>query len=188
MPATRPRGSKTWLWSVGCSGLTLSSHAEEIIQDVQGRPKLTLSGARDAESRMQNIQHKIVDAIDHDDLYSLQERIRAIDPILAGLWAVRLPRQRILARQADRFVRPYHARQLLRWKHKQRSRGLRDKPAFFLKKVGRFHFAGTIVRLYRIPRGEHGRRNGSRQLHSLRFFPLAYESFRRVDVYSRKYP
>jgi RNA-directed DNA polymerase len=78
-------------------GLTLNAEKSRIVEAAKGfdflglhfrlkprrsHPKRLLCYRWPSTKAMQSIRHKIRDAIGHDDLYSLQEKIRAINPIL----------------------------------------------------------------------------------------------------------
>jgi hypothetical protein len=72
-------------------GLTLNAEKTRIVDAAEG---FNFLGMHFCLKPMRSIRHKIWDAIGHDDLYSLQEKIRAISPILTGLRAVLSHQQR----------------------------------------------------------------------------------------------
>jgi RNA-directed DNA polymerase len=92
------------------------------------------------------------------NLSSLQEKIRAINPILRG-WGqyFRISNAHRHFKKIDSYV---HTKlvNFLRRKHKRRGRGFRDCPASFLQKAGLYQLHGTIVRISRMPHGKHGRK------------------------------
>jgi RNA-directed DNA polymerase len=156
-------------------GLTLNAEKTRIVDAAEGfdflgmhfrlkpmrsNPKRLFCYRWPSTKAMQSIRHKIRDAIGHDDLYSLQEKIRAINPILRG-WGqyFRISNAHRHFKKIDSYV---HTKlvNFLRRKHKRRGRGFRDCPASFLKKAGLYQLHGTLVRVSRIPPGEHGRKAG----------------------------
>ena len=65
---------------------------------------------------------------------------------------------RVLQRKLYRAAK--EAPQLLRRKHKRRGKGHREFPPSFFKKAGLYRLHGTIVRVFRTPPGERGRKAG----------------------------
>jgi RNA-directed DNA polymerase len=109
---------------------------------------------------MQSIRHKIRDAIGYDDLYSLEEKIRAINPLLRG-WGQYFRHSN--AHRHFKKIDSYVYTKLvgfLRRKHKRRGKGYRAFPPSFFKKAGLYQLHGTIVHTFRTPRGERGRKAG----------------------------
>jgi hypothetical protein len=48
----------------------------------------------------------------------------------------------------------------VRRKHKRRGKGYREFPPSFFKRAGLYQLHGTIVRIFRMPPGERGRKAG----------------------------
>lgn len=107
---------------------------------------------------MHSIRHKIRDAMGHDDLYSLDEKIRALNPILRG-WGqyFRISNAHRHFKKVDSYVYTKLVN-FLRRKHKRRGQGFRAFPPSFFRKAGLYQLHGTIVRVSRMPRGERGRK------------------------------
>ena len=109
---------------------------------------------------MQSIRHKIRDAIGYDDLDSLEEKIRAINPLLGG-WG-----QYFRHRNAHRHFKKIDSYVdtklvgVLRRKHKRRGKGYRAFPPSFFTKVGLYQLHGTLGHTCRTPPGEGGRKAG----------------------------
>jgi len=107
---------------------------------------------------MHSIRHKIREALGHDDLYSRDDKIRALNPILRG-WGqyVRIGNAHRHFKKIDSDV---HTKLVtfLRRKHKRRGQGFRESPPSFFKQAGLSQLQGTIVRVFRMPRGERGRK------------------------------
>jgi RNA-directed DNA polymerase len=86
--------------------------------------------------------------------------MRAINPILRG-WGqyCRISNAHRHVKKIDSYV---HTKlvNFVRRQHKRRGRGVRDGPASFLKKAGLYQLHGTLVRVSRMPPGEHGRKAG----------------------------
>ena len=112
---------------------------------------------------MRSIRHKVRDAVGYDNLYSLEEKIRALNPILRG-WRqyFRIGNAHRHFKKVDSYVYTKLVNFLSR-KHKLRGKGFRAlPPSFFKMKAGLYQLRGTVVHRFRTPRGEHGRddRNG----------------------------
>jgi hypothetical protein len=109
---------------------------------------------------MHSVRAKIRDAIGYDDLYSLEEKMRAINPLLQG-WG-----QYFRQSNAHRHFKKIDAYvyiklvNFLRRKHKRRGKGFRAFPPSFFKKAGLHQLHGTIVHTFRTPRGVRGRKAG----------------------------
>lgn len=106
---------------------------------------------------MQSIRHKIRQAIGHDDLYSLEDKIRVLNPILRG-WGpyLRISNAHRHFKKVDSYVSSKLVN-FLRRKPKRRGQGFRAFPPSFFRKAGLYQLHGTLVRVSRLPRGERGR-------------------------------
>jgi RNA-directed DNA polymerase len=156
-------------------GLTLNADKTRIVDAAEGfdvlgmhvrlkpmrsNPKRLFCYRWPSTRAMRSIRAKIRDAIGYDDLYSLEEKIRAINPLLRG-WG-----QYVRHRNAHRHVKKidsYVSTKLvnfLRRKHKRRGKGYRAFPPAFFKKAGLYQLHGTIGHTFRTPRGERGRKAG----------------------------
>jgi len=109
---------------------------------------------------MQGIRRKIRDAIGHESLSSLKEKIRVINPILRG-WGqyFRIGNAYWHFKKVDTYVYVKLV-DFLRQKHKRRDRGYRKFPRAFFQTAGLHPLHGSIVRYHRKPNGESGRRAG----------------------------
>jgi group II intron reverse transcriptase/maturase len=156
-------------------GLTLHPDKTRVVDAVEGfnflgmhfrlkpmrsNPKRLFCYRWPSTKAMQNIRNKIRDAIGYDDIYSLDEKIRAINPILRG-WG-----QYFRASNAHRHFKKVDSYvytklvNFLRRKHKRRGKGWREHPPTFFRKAGLHQLHGTIVRSFRKPRGERCRKAG----------------------------
>jgi RNA-directed DNA polymerase len=105
----------------------------------------------------QRIRQKIRDAIGHDDLYRLDDKIRAINPIRRGWGAYfRLSNAHRHVKKIDAYVY-WKLVHFVRRTHKRRGKGFREFPPSFFPRAGLHQLHGTIVRVSRMPRGERGR-------------------------------
>jgi RNA-directed DNA polymerase len=124
----------------------------------RSNPKRRICYRWPSTKAMQSIRHQIRDAMGHDDLYSLDEKIRAMNPILRG-WGqyCRLSNAHRHFKKVDSSVYTKLVR-FLRRKHKRRGQGFRAFPPSFFRKAGLYQLHGTMVRVSRPPRGERGRK------------------------------
>lgn len=154
-------------------GLTLNAEKTRIVDAAEGfdflgmhfrlkprrsNPKRRFCYRWPSTKARQSIRHKIRDAIGHDDLYSLAEKIRAINPILRG-WGqyFRSSNAHRHCKKVDSYVYTKLVH-FLRQKHQRRGMGFRAFPPSFFRKAGLYQLHGTIVRVSRRPRGERGRK------------------------------
>jgi len=109
---------------------------------------------------MQSVRRKVRDAIGYDDIYNLADKIRAVNPILRG-WGqyFRVGNAHRHFKKVDSYVYTKLVN-FLRRKHKRRGKGFRAFPPSFFKKAGLYQLHGTVVRRYRMPPGERGRKAG----------------------------
>jgi RNA-directed DNA polymerase len=109
---------------------------------------------------MQSVRQKVRDAVGYDDLYSLGDKIRALNPVLRG-WGqyFRVGNAHRHFKKVDSYV---HTKlvNFVRRKHKRRGKGYREFPPSFFKRAGLYQLHGTIVRIFRMPPGERGRKAG----------------------------
>lgn len=113
-----------------------------------------------ATKAMQSVRQKVRDAVGYDDRYSLDDKIRVLNPILRG-WGryFRIGNAHRHFQKVDSYVYT-KLTNFLRRKHKRRGKGHREFPPSFFKKVGLYQLHGTIVRVFRTPPGERGRKAG----------------------------
>jgi len=113
-----------------------------------------------ATKAMQSVRQKVRDAIGYDDIYSLDEKIRALNPILRG-WGqyFRIGNASRHFKKVDSYVYTKLVN-FLRRKHKRRGKGYREFPPSFFKRAGLYQLHGTIVRVHWMPPGERGRKAG----------------------------
>jgi len=113
-----------------------------------------------ATKAMQSVRQKVRDAIGYDDIYSLDEKIRALNPILRG-WGqyFRIGNASRHFKKVDSYVYTKLVN-FLRRKHKRRGKGFREFPPTFFKRAGLYQLHGTIVRVHWMPPGERGRKAG----------------------------
>ena len=156
-------------------GLTLNADKTRIVDAAEGfdflgmhfrlkplrsNPKRLFCYRWPSTRAMHSIREKIRDAIGYDDLYSLEEKIRAINPLLRG-WG-----QYFCHSNAHRHFKKIDSYvytklvNLLRRKHNRRGKGFRAFPPSFFKRVGLYQLHGTIVHTFRTPRSERGRKAG----------------------------
>jgi RNA-directed DNA polymerase len=154
-------------------GLTLNAEKTRIVDAAEGfdflgmhfrlkpmrsNPKRWFCYRWPSTKAMQSLRHKIRDAIGHDDLYSLDEKIRALNPILRG-WGqyFRISNAHRHFKKIDSYV---HTKLVNFWrrKHQRRGRGFREGPPSFFAEAGLYQLHGTIVRAFRMPPGERGRK------------------------------
>jgi len=130
------------------------------LKPMRSNPKRLFCYRWPSTKAMQSIRNKIRDAIGYDDIYSLEEKTRAINPILRG-WGqyFRASNAHRHFKKVDSYV---HTKlvNFLRRKHKRRGKGWREYPSTFFKKAGLYQLHGTIVRTSRKPRGERCRKAG----------------------------
>jgi RNA-directed DNA polymerase len=128
------------------------------LKPMRSHPKRRFCYRWPSTKAMQSIRHKIRDAIGHNDLYSLDEKIRVMNPILRG-WGqyFRSSNAHRHFKKVDSYVYTKLVN-FLRRKHKRRGRGFRAFPPSFFRKAGLYQLHGTIVRVSRTPRGERGRK------------------------------
>lgn len=109
---------------------------------------------------MHSLRAKSRDAIGYDDLYSLEEKIRALNPLLRG-WGqdFRYSNAHRHFQKIDAYVYTKVVN-FLRRKHKRRGKGYRAFPPSFFKRAGLYQLHGTIVHIFRTPHGERGRKAG----------------------------
>jgi RNA-directed DNA polymerase len=109
---------------------------------------------------MQGVRQKVRDAVGYDDFHSLEEKIRVLNPILRG-WGqyFRIGNAHRHFKKVDSYVYTKLVN-FLRRKHKRRGKGFREFPPAFFKKAGLYQLHGTIVRVFRTPPGERGRKAG----------------------------
>jgi hypothetical protein len=93
-----------------------------------------------------------------DLLYSLDDKIRALNPILRG-WGqyFRISNAHRHCKKVDSYVYTKLVN-FLRRKHKRRGKGFRAFPPSFFREAGLYQLHGTIVRVFRMPPGERGRK------------------------------
>src|ERR671924_686872 len=109
---------------------------------------------------MQSIRNKIRDTIGYDDLYSLEEKLRAINPLLRG-WGqyFRYSNAQRHFKKSDSSVYTKLVG-FLRRTHKRRGKGYQAFPPSFFTKAGLYQLHGTIGHTVRTPPGERGRKAG----------------------------
>jgi group II intron reverse transcriptase/maturase len=156
-------------------GLTLNADKTRIVDAAEGfdflgmhfrlkpmrsNPKRLFCYRWPSTKAMQSIRQKIRDASGHDDVSSLEEKIRAINPILRG-WGpyFRIGNAHQHFKKVDSYVY-WKLVHFLRRKHKRRGQGFREFPPSFFQQAGLYQLHGTIVRVSRMPPGEHGRKAG----------------------------
>jgi len=156
-------------------GLTLNAAKTHIVDAAEGfdflgmhfrlkplrsNPKRLFCYRWPSTRAMHSIRAKIRDAIGYDDLYSLEDKIRAINPLLRG-WGqyFRHGNAHRHFKKIDSYVYTKLVN-FLRRKHKRRGKGFRAFPPSFFKKAGLSQLHGTIVHTFRTPRGERGRKAG----------------------------
>ena len=160
---------------IGRLGLTLSAEKTRTVDAADGfdflgmhfrlmpmrsNPKRRFCYRWPSTKAMRGIRHKVRDAVGYDDLYSLEEKIRALNPILRG-WGqyFRIGNAHRHFQKVDSYVYTKLVN-FLRRKHKRRGKGFRAFPPSFFKKAGLYQLHGTVVHRFRTPRGEHGREAG----------------------------
>lgn len=156
-------------------GLTLNADKTRIVEATEGvdflgmhfhlkplrsNPKRLFCYRWPSTKAMQGIRDKIRDAVGYDDLYSLEEKLRALNPILRG-WGqyFRHSNAHRHFKKIDSYVYTKLVN-FLRRKHKRRGKGYRAYPPSFFKKAGLYQLHGTIVHTFRMPRGERDRKAG----------------------------
>jgi hypothetical protein len=109
---------------------------------------------------MQSVRQKVRDAIGHDDIASLEDKIRAVNPILRG-WGqyFRIGNAHRHFKKVDSYVYTKLVN-FLRRKHKRPCKGFRAFPPSFFRRAGLYRLHGTIVRRFRTPPGERCRKAG----------------------------
>ena len=156
-------------------GLTLNADKTRIVDAAEGfdflgmhfqlkplrsNPKRPFCYRWPSTRAMQGLRQKIREAMGHDDLYSLAEKLRALNPLLRG-WGQYFRHGN--AHQHFKKIDAYVYTKLvnfLRRKHKRRGKGFRAFPPAFFKKAGLYQLHGTIVHTFRTPRGKRGRKAG----------------------------
>jgi len=113
-----------------------------------------------ATKAMQSVRQKVRDAVGYDDRYSLADKIRVLNPILRG-WGqyFRIGNAHRHFKKVDSYVYT-KLTNFLRRKYKRRGKGYREFPPSFFKRAGLYQLHGTIVRVFRTPPGERGRKAG----------------------------
>ncbi len=117
------------------------------LKPMRSNPKRLFCYRWPSTKAMQGIRNKLRDAIGYDDIYSLEEKIRAINPIIRG-WG-----QYFRASNAHRHFKKVDSYvytklvNFLRRKHKRRGKGYREFPPSFFKRAGLCQLHGTIVRV-----------------------------------------
>jgi len=130
------------------------------LRPMRSNPKRLFCYRWPSTKAMRSIRTKVRDAIGYDDIYSLDQKIQAINPILRG-WC-----QYFRASNAHRHFKKidsYVCTKLvnfLRRKHKRRGKGYREHPPSFFERAGLYRLHGKIVRTFRMPRGERCRKAG----------------------------
>ena len=126
---------------------------------MKNNPKRLFCYRWPSKRAMNGVRSKLRDAIGHGVGPSLEEKIRAINPILRG-WGVyfRASNASRQFQQVDSYVytRLVH---FMRRKHKRRGKGYREYPPSFFAQAGLYHLHGTIVH-GRMSQGESCRRAG----------------------------
>ena len=109
---------------------------------------------------MQSVRQKVRDAVGHDDIASLADKIRAVNPILRG-WGqyFRIGNAHRHFKKVDSYVNTKLVN-FLRRKHKRRGQGFRAFPPSFFRRAGLYRLHGTLVQRHRTPPGERGRKAG----------------------------
>ena len=130
------------------------------LQPMRGNPRRLFCYRWPATKAMQSVRQKVRDAVGYDDLYSLDDKIRALNPILRG-WGqyFRVGNAHRHFKKVDSYVYTKLVN-FLRRKHTRRGKGYREFPPSFFKRVGLYRLHGTIVRVFRTPPGERGRKAG----------------------------
>jgi RNA-directed DNA polymerase len=130
------------------------------LMPMRSNPKRRFCYRWPSTKAMRSIRHKVRDAVGYDDIYSLEEKIRALNPILRG-WGqyFRIGNAHRHFKKVDSYVYTKLVN-FLRRKHKRRGKGFRAFPPSFFKKAGLYQLHGTVVHRFRTPRGEHGREAG----------------------------
>jgi group II intron reverse transcriptase/maturase len=130
------------------------------LQPRRSNPKRLFCYRWPSTRAMHSIRVKIRDAIGYADLYSLEEKMRAINPLLRG-WGqyFRHGNAHRHFKKIDSYVYTKLVN-FLRRTHKRRGKGFRAFPPAFFKKAGLYQLHGTIVHMFRTPRGERGRKAG----------------------------
>jgi RNA-directed DNA polymerase len=130
------------------------------LQPMRSNPRRLLCYRWPSTKAMRSVRQKVRDAVGYDDLYSLGDKIRALNPVLRG-WGqyFRVGNAHRHFKKVDSYV---HTKlvNFLRRKHKRRGKGYREFPPTFFKRVGLYQLHGTIVRVFRTPPGERGRKAG----------------------------
>jgi group II intron reverse transcriptase/maturase len=156
-------------------GMTLNGEKTRIVDATEGfdflgmhfrlkptrnNPKKLFCYRWPSRKAMQSIREKIRDAMGHNDLYSLEEKIRNINPILRG-WGgyFRNSNAHRHFKKIDSYVYMKLVN-FMRHKHKRRCKGYREFPPSFFKKAGLYQLQGTIVHNHRKPHGESCRKAG----------------------------
>jgi group II intron reverse transcriptase/maturase len=130
------------------------------LKPMRSNPKRRFCYRWPSTQAMQSMRQKVREAIGYDDLYSLEEKIRAINPLLRG-WGQYFRHSN--AHRHFKKIDSYVYTKLvgfLRRKHKRRGKGYRAFPPSFFKKAGLYQLHGTIVHTFRTPPGERGRKAG----------------------------
>jgi group II intron reverse transcriptase/maturase len=128
------------------------------LKPMRSNPKRRFCYRWPSTKAMQSIRHKIRDAIGHDDRYSLEDKIRVLNPILRG-WGqyFRISNAHRHFKKVDSYVYGKLVN-FLRRKHQRRGKGFRAFPPSFFRKAGLSQLHGTLVRVSRMPHGERSRK------------------------------
>jgi RNA-directed DNA polymerase len=130
------------------------------LQPMRSNPRRRFCYRWPSTKAMQSVRQKVRDAVGYDDLYSLGDKIRALNPVLRG-WGqyFRVGNAHRHFKKVDSYV---HTKlvNFVRRKHKRRGKGYREFPPSFFKRAGLYQLHGTIVRIFRMPPGERGRKAG----------------------------
>lgn len=153
-------------------GLTLTAEQRRIVDAAEGldclgrhcrlqpmprHPTRRVCDRGPSTTAMQRSRQTIREAMGHEDLDSLDDTIRAINPLLRGWGASRRisnaprPFQTIDSSVSWQLVH------LVRRQHTRRGKGVRECPPSCFQRAGRYRRHGTLVRGSRRPRGARGR-------------------------------
>jgi hypothetical protein len=152
------QADKTRLVDAAEGGDFLGRHVRR--KPLRRKPKRLFCYRWPATRAMHSIRTQIRDAMGYDDRSSLEEKSRAMYPLLGG-WG-----QYVRQGTAHRHFQKSHAYvntklvNFLRRKHKRRGKGWRAFPPSFGKKAGLYQLHGTSVHTCRRPRGARGRKAG----------------------------
>ena len=130
------------------------------LKPMRSNPKRLYCYRWPSTKAMQSVRQKVRGAVGYDNLYSLADKIRALNPILRG-WGqyFRIGNAHRHFKKVDSYVYTKLVN-FLRRKHKRRGKGFREFPPSFFKRAGLYQLHGTIVRVHWMPPGERGRKAG----------------------------